>query len=97
MSIGDKWSSLGMGSMDKESSFKLLDAYFDNGGNFIDTANNYQYESSEMFIGEWAETRGIRDQLFIATKYTSNFKAGNESVSQKVLYTGIVRNLCTSP
>ena len=38
MSIGDKWSK-GMGSMDKESSFKLLDAYFDNGGNFIDTAN----------------------------------------------------------
>jgi len=28
-----------MGAMDKESSFKLLDAYFENGGNFIDTAN----------------------------------------------------------
>lgn len=39
MSIGDKWSDIGMGSMDKESSFKLLDAYFDNGGNIIDTAN----------------------------------------------------------
>jgi hypothetical protein len=31
MSIGDKWQGLGMGSMDKESSFKLLDAYFDAG------------------------------------------------------------------
>jgi len=31
MSIGDKWNDLGMGSMDKESSFKLLDAYFDLG------------------------------------------------------------------
>ena len=40
MSIGDKWESFGMGSMDKESSFKLLDAFFDAGGNFIDTANN---------------------------------------------------------
>lgn len=39
MSIGDKWSEY-MGSMDKEASFKLLDAYFDMGGNFIDTANN---------------------------------------------------------
>jgi aryl-alcohol dehydrogenase-like predicted oxidoreductase len=39
MSIGDKWAQFGMGAMDKESSFKLLDAYFDNGGNFIDTAN----------------------------------------------------------
>ena len=41
MSIGDQWGRAGgMGAMDKESSFKLLDAYFDNGGNFIDTANN---------------------------------------------------------
>jgi aryl-alcohol dehydrogenase-like predicted oxidoreductase len=40
MSIGDKWVDFGMGAMDKESSFKLLDAYFDNGGNFIDTSNN---------------------------------------------------------
>lgn len=39
MSIGDKWDKFGMGSMDKESSFKLLDAYYDMGGNFIDTAN----------------------------------------------------------
>jgi hypothetical protein len=31
MSIGDKWHKFGMGSMDKESSFKLLDAYFDAG------------------------------------------------------------------
>lgn len=28
-----------MGAMDKESSFKLLDAFYDAGGNFIDTAN----------------------------------------------------------
>jgi len=40
MSIGDKWADAGLGSMDKESSFKLLDAYYDNGGNFIDTSNN---------------------------------------------------------
>ena len=40
MSIGDKWGKIGMGEMDKESSFKLLDAYYDAGGNFIDTANN---------------------------------------------------------
>jgi hypothetical protein len=31
MSIGDQWQNHGMGSMDKESSFKLLDAYFDAG------------------------------------------------------------------
>lgn len=40
MSIGDKWEKFGMGSMNKESSFKLLDAFYKAGGNFIDTANN---------------------------------------------------------
>ncbi|KAK0439141.1 NADP-dependent oxidoreductase domain-containing protein [Armillaria borealis] len=88
MSVGDKWEAHGMGSMNKESSFKLLDAYFDMGGNFIDTANGYQDETSEEFIGEWAEKRGIRDQLVIATKYTSNFKRGNDAIAQKVNYVG---------
>lgn len=72
MSIGDKWESLGMGAMNKESSFKLLDAYYESGGNFIDTANNYQDESSEEFIGEWMEARGNRDQMVIATKVRSD-------------------------
>ncbi|KAF4620687.1 hypothetical protein D9613_000769 [Agrocybe pediades] len=88
MNIGDKWEKFGMGAMDKETSFKLLDAYFDNGGNFIDTANGYQDETSEMFIGEWAEKRGIRDQLFIATKYTTCYKTRDESIQQKVMYAG---------
>jgi len=89
MSIGDKWHKFGLGSMDKESSFKLLDAYFDLGGNFIDTANNYQDETSEAFIGEWAEKRGIRDQLVIATKFSTNFKRGKEDeITQNVNYSG---------
>ena len=40
MGIGDKWTSIG--SLSKEDSFKLLDAFYEAGGNFIDTANNYQ-------------------------------------------------------
>ncbi|KAG6819215.1 hypothetical protein H0H93_014121 [Arthromyces matolae] len=87
MSIGDKWGDV-LGSMDKESSMKLLDAYFDAGGNFIDTANSYQDETSELFIGEWAAKRGIRDQLFIATKYTTNYKRGDNTIAQKALYNG---------
>lgn len=88
MSVGDKWEAYGMGSMNKESSFKLLDAYYDMGGNFIDTANTYQDETSEEFIGEWAEQRGIRDQLIIATKYSTNYKRGDDAVAQKVNYVG---------
>ncbi|KAI1484488.1 putative aryl-alcohol dehydrogenase Aad14 [Biscogniauxia mediterranea] len=74
MSIGSAWSDI-MGSMDKEQSFKLLDAYFDAGGNFIDTANNYQDEQSETWIGEWMASRKIRDRLVIATKYTTDYKS----------------------
>lgn len=40
MSIGDAWEKRGMGAMNKETSFKLLDAFYDAGGNFIDTANS---------------------------------------------------------
>jgi len=88
MSIGDKWEQFGMGSMNKESSFKLLDAFFDAGGNFIDTANNYQDQSSEEFIGEWAEKRGIRNELVIATKYTSNYVGRDGKTTQRVLFSG---------
>jgi aryl-alcohol dehydrogenase-like predicted oxidoreductase len=36
MSIGDAWSGF-MGTMDKKSSYELLDAFVEAGGNFIDT------------------------------------------------------------
>ena len=38
--IGNEWEKIGLKGMDKESSFKLLDAFFDAGGNFLDTANS---------------------------------------------------------
>lgn len=37
------------------------------GGNFIDCANNYQDEQSEMIVGEWMEKRGIRNDIVLAT------------------------------
>lgn len=74
MSIGEAWSAF-MGSMDKEASFKLLDAYFEAGGNFIDTANNYQNEQSEIWLGEWMAERKNRDQIVIATKFTTDYKS----------------------
>ncbi|GJE90821.1 aryl-alcohol dehydrogenase-like protein [Phanerochaete sordida] len=76
MSIGDKWAEFGMGSMDKASSFALLDAFYEAGGNFIDTANGYQDESSEEFLGEWMEARGLRDEIVLATKYTTDYHRG---------------------
>ncbi|OBZ68832.1 Aryl-alcohol dehydrogenase [NADP(+)] [Grifola frondosa] len=86
--IGDQWVAVGMGAQNKEGSFKLLDAYYEGGGNFIDTANCYQDETSEMFIGEWMEARGIRDQLVIATKYTADWKRTATDIKQKAHYVG---------
>ncbi|KAJ5112139.1 aryl-alcohol dehydrogenase AAD14 [Penicillium argentinense] len=74
MSIGNAWAE-SMGSMSKEESFKLLDAFHEAGGNFIDTANNYQDEQSETWIGEWMAQRKNRDQLVIATKFTTDFRS----------------------
>ncbi|RFU27209.1 hypothetical protein B7463_g9136, partial [Scytalidium lignicola] len=74
MSIGDAWSGF-MGSMDKESSFRLLDEFVRAGGNFIDTANNYQSEQSETWLGEWMTARRNRDRLVLATKFTTDYKA----------------------
>lgn len=52
-----------MGECNQETTESILDFYYENGGNFIDTANNYQKEESEKWIGEWMKKRGIRDQL----------------------------------
>ncbi|KAF2185946.1 putative aryl-alcohol dehydrogenase Aad14 [Zopfia rhizophila CBS 207.26] len=73
MSIGQAWESV-LGSMDKAASFKLLDEYVSSGGNFIDTACDYQDEESEAWLGEYFEKRGIRDQMVIATKYTTHYR-----------------------
>jgi aryl-alcohol dehydrogenase-like predicted oxidoreductase len=67
MNFGDAWKGF-MGECDKETTFGILDHFYENGGNFIDTANNYQNEESEKWIGEWMEERGVRDQMVVATK-----------------------------
>ncbi|KAK7724304.1 putative aryl-alcohol dehydrogenase aad14 [Diaporthe eres] len=72
MSLGSAWSQA-TGSISKEEVFKLLDAFVEAGGNFIDLANNYQNEDSEKWIGEWMAERQNRDKMVIATKYTMDY------------------------
>ncbi|KAL2019698.1 hypothetical protein VTK56DRAFT_9235 [Thermocarpiscus australiensis] len=73
LSIGQAFE--GMGSMTKEDAFRLLDAFVDAGGNFIDTANSYHNEESETWIGEWMAARGNRDRIVLATKFTEDFRS----------------------
>lgn len=65
-----------MGACDQKTTEGILDFFYEQGGNFIDTSNNYQFEESETWIGEWMKKRGVRDQMVIATKFTTNFHAG---------------------
>ncbi|KAG0141276.1 hypothetical protein CROQUDRAFT_674190 [Cronartium quercuum f. sp. fusiforme G11] len=82
MSIGQAWEQRGMGAMDKETAFQLLDEFVRLGGNFIDTANSYQGEESEKWLGEWMKERGNRDEIVLATKYTAYYK--NEEPASKI-------------
>jgi len=73
MHFGGQWAHT-MGEVTKETAFALLDKFYEAGGNFIDTANFYQGEGSEKWIGEWLAARQNRDELVIATKYTMSYR-----------------------
>ncbi|KAH7319921.1 norsolorinic acid reductase [Stachybotrys elegans] len=87
MNFGNAWESY-MGACDQATTEIILDYYFDQGGNFIDTASNYQFQESETWIGEWMAKRGNRDQIVLATKYTTNFMAGPIHPPVMANYTG---------
>jgi aryl-alcohol dehydrogenase-like predicted oxidoreductase len=74
-------SVLSLGAMrfgtmtDEATSFAILDRYVAAGGNFIDTSNNYLYfvhgtqgGESEALLGRWRASRGLGDEVVIATK-----------------------------
>ena len=74
MTFGEDW---GFGSS-VEDSVKILDAYVDMGGNFIDTANIYTKGHSEKIIGDHiGKHPAKRDRLVIATKFLSNMYPGD--------------------
>ncbi|KAH6676695.1 NADP-dependent oxidoreductase domain-containing protein [Halenospora varia] len=75
MNFGDAWEEF-MGKCDQKTTEEILDYFYEAGGNFIDTANNYQDEESEKWIGEWMKKRNNRDQMVIATKFTTCYRAG---------------------
>ncbi|MFI8167464.1 aldo/keto reductase [Streptomyces sp. NPDC085931] len=74
-------SVLALGAMlfgsvtDEATSFALLDRYVEAGGTFIDTSDNYAFWTdggqggqSEELLGRWRRSRGIGDEIVIATK-----------------------------
>lgn len=74
-------SVLSLGAMrfgtttDEATSYAILDRYVEAGGTFIDTSNNYLYFASgtqggesETLLGRWRKSRGVGDEVVIATK-----------------------------
>lgn len=85
-------SPFGFGAMllgtviDEEHSYKLLDEYVNQGGNFIDTANCYCYwvedgdsDASEQLLGRWIKSRENRDKIVLATKCGARPKGDSKS------------------
>ena len=71
MSFGDAW---GFGADEKES-HRILDAYAEAGGNFIDTANKYHEGQSEEIVGSYLGPG--RDRWVVASKYTLAMRSGD--------------------
>ncbi|KAL8982680.1 MAG: hypothetical protein Q9205_002885 [Flavoplaca limonia] len=105
MNFGDAWKQF-MGECSKETVFSILDYFHSSGGNFVDTSNNYQHEQSETWIGEWMASRKVRDEMVVATKFTTGVgfregasikvnNQGNHSKSLKVSLNASLRKLQT--
>lgn len=61
---------------DEATSFAILDRFYEGGGRFVDTANNYGAWTpkisvagdSERVLGRWLASRRVADEIVIATK-----------------------------
>src|SRR6202012_786381 len=77
---------------DEKKSFELLDAYVDQGLEFIDTADVYSKwvpgnkgGESEAIIGKWLKRSGKRDQVIIATKVGKPMGPDKKGLSGKYI------------
>jgi aryl-alcohol dehydrogenase-like predicted oxidoreductase len=70
------------GETTREEAFAVMDTFYQQGGNFFDTASGYQHGQSEEWVGQWMEERGVRDEIVLATKYTMPFNLNNKGAIQ---------------
>jgi aryl-alcohol dehydrogenase-like predicted oxidoreductase len=69
---------------DEDTSFAILDRFYEAGGRMVDTAQGYSVwvpghvgGESEAVIGKWLASRGVRSEMRIATKTGMFGKAGD--------------------
>ena len=75
--VGSAPAFFGKGESEVEA-FAIMDAAWEMGINFFDTANTYGGGRSETFIGHWLTERGarVRDQLLLSSKVFNPVGAG---------------------
>lgn len=78
-----------------EDSRAIFNAYAEAGGNFIDTADVYQFGQSEQILGDLLQ--GRREQFLLATKFTRGDTAGAGPLvtgnSRKAMVSGVEASL----
>jgi aryl-alcohol dehydrogenase-like predicted oxidoreductase len=95
MSFGEAW---GFGA-DEKQAHRILDAFAEAGGTFIDTANKYHEGQSEEILGGFLGPE--RDRFVVATKYTLAMRpndpnaAGNSRKNLRVSVEASLRPLQT--
>lgn len=62
-----------------EDRFKLLDAIYESGCTFWDSADIYG--DSEELLGKWFKRSGKRDEIFLATKFGFTWKDGGLAIN----------------
>jgi aryl-alcohol dehydrogenase-like predicted oxidoreductase len=87
-------------TLDEGASFRLLDAFFAAGFDFIDTADIYSRfvpghagGESETIIGKWLHQRGIRNRVILATKVGHPMGPGKEGLSKRYIFEAVEDSL----
>jgi aryl-alcohol dehydrogenase-like predicted oxidoreductase len=74
---------------DEDTSFRILDRFYEQGGRMVDTAQGYSVwvpchvgGESETVLGKWLASRGVRAEMRIATKTGMSGKPGDLAPDQ---------------
>ena len=51
----------------QETAFAIMDLYYEAGGRFFNTAHEYGDGLSEITLGRWIRSRGVRDEVTVTT------------------------------
>jgi aryl-alcohol dehydrogenase-like predicted oxidoreductase len=85
---------------DEKTSFRLLDAFYEAGGTFIDTADVYSRwkpgnhgGESETILGKWMKNRNNRKDIIVATKVGMEMGPNKKGLSKDYIFSAVEASL----